>query len=79
MASPTLLRWESFLEELEEFIRSSNRQQGHASVEYAYFQHRGSVCHEPAKGRGEKRGVACLSLYLATVGGGMSLFGIPMG
>ena len=37
MASPTLLRWESFLEELEAFIRSSNRQQGHASVEYAYF------------------------------------------
>jgi hypothetical protein len=37
MASPTLLRWESFLEELEAFVRSSIRQQGHASVEYAYF------------------------------------------
>ena len=40
MASSTssvLLRWEGFFEELEAFIRSSTRQQGCASLDYAHF------------------------------------------
>ena len=37
MAAAAVLRWESFFEEVESFIRSSTRQQGRASVEYAHF------------------------------------------